>query len=320
MRDFIIALNRVYSKNKFIIWGFISIVAVFLIVVNAMEKLSQKNSNSSSVTNTTTIVANNTIENSVNPTFDEYMQNVKSNQGAISTFAKFCNNGQIDFAYQMLSESCKTALFPSKEAFVTNYCNVFFDTNKNVSISQYAGNDTYKVNFNDDILTTGNTSKTDYKQDYITVESGYKLNLLGLVKLSNINRESQNQYVKAKVLTKKEFVDYEEYEVTFKNLTSADIVLENVDEGGSISLVAGESSTINMDISSYSYGDFNIPGNGEKTLSLRFNKNNSSSLATHIMLNNIQIINYQYIVSSDENGTVTKTTTYPSTVALKVSL
>lgn len=320
MRDFIIALNRVYSKNKFIIWGFISIVAVFLIVVNAMERLSQKNSNSSSVTNTTTIVANNTIDNTVNPTFDDYMKNVQSNQSAINTFAKFCNNGQIDFAYQMLSESCKTTLFPSKEVFVANYCSAFFDTNKSVSISQYAGNNTYKVNFNDDILTTGKTSKTEYKQDYITVESGYKLNLLGFVRSSNINKETQNQYLKAKVLTKREFVDHEEYEVAFKNLTSADMVLENVDEGGSINLVAGESATLYLDTSSYNNGDFNIPGNGEKTLSLRFNKNNSGSSSKYILLNNIQIINYQYIVSSDENGTVTKTTTYPSTVALRVSL
>ena len=64
MRDFVIALNRYYSKNKFIIWGFISIVAVFLIVVNAMERALQKNNNSSSVTNTTTIVAYNAVNNS----------------------------------------------------------------------------------------------------------------------------------------------------------------------------------------------------------------------------------------------------------------
>lgn len=152
MRDLFIAINRFYSRNKFIFWLLIIIVIVFNLFSKAMIKNRNKGNNSSS-DNTTTIVAD-FNDKIANKTDAEIIESVSSNEEIIKTFIYFCNKGKIDSAYDMIADNCKETLYPSKEDFVSDYYNKYFQDYRDVSISEYNSEGTYSVNFLRDMLAS----------------------------------------------------------------------------------------------------------------------------------------------------------------------
>lgn len=259
MRKFFIALNRYYNNNKTIIWIAILIIVLFLLMNNAIDKLLRKNSNSSNVDNITTIVAvnesninhTNSISNTViEKTDNEIISEISDKEAAIKVFVDFCNSSKLDSAYSMLSEECKGILYPTKSDFVSNYYNVYFAEFKNVSINQYNGNSTYKVDFKSDSISTGQVN-INTKTDYITVNSDYKLNVSSFIKKRKIDRVAKNSYLKVNVVNEYAFLDHESYEIEVENFTSADIYLDDLYASGSIFLVDKDNNHFYLDNTSY---------------------------------------------------------------------
>ena len=79
------------------------------------------------------------IKNSYNPTAEKTTKQTEKNYSVISKkqlddqmgqiiikFIDYCNSGEINSAYELLSDDCKQILFPSIESFLNNYYNRIF--------------------------------------------------------------------------------------------------------------------------------------------------------------------------------------------------
>lgn len=150
----------------------------------------------------------------------------KDSLKTLDKFANYCNAGDIDKAYDLVSEDCKKEMYTTKELFVTAYYNpVFEGKKKDVSVENWIGN-IYKVNFKEDPLTTGIIEDKNTKLDYITIledENGnQKLNINGYIRKEELNVSNRinvtegNDSVVIKAVETNIYMDYQTitYEIT----------------------------------------------------------------------------------------------------------
>lgn len=344
MRDFLIDLNEKYQSYKFIIWLAIIIVVLFLIVVNSMSKNNnlQRGSGNRATTSTGVYISqaeqnelvvktSKKSEDNLNSVKNELGNTRLSTTSYIKLFLELCNNQKTDSAYELLSDECKNVLFPEKEIFVEKYCNIYFPYAKSTSISKYGENNTYKIEFKDDIITTGGSSNNDMI-DYITVLNNGKLNIASYVKKEQINKSSNNSYVKVNVLDRYVFFDREEYEIEVENFTTADMILDDINGSGTIYLLDEDGEKNSLDIVNYQEQDLRIQGNKKGKVKLRFSRSyNKQKKYKMFAFENIKIINYRYtdknMINSDtttENSQeivyANKVTSYPNSIKLYVKL
>lgn len=328
MRDFFIAINRFYGRNKFILWLLVIIVVVFTLFSKAMIKDRNERRNNSSSNSTTTIVAdfNNNI---ANKTDEEIVKSVASSEDVIKAFVYFCNKGKIDSAYGMISDSCKEELYPSKEAFISDYYNKYFQGYREVNLSEYNSEGTYRVNFLNDMLASGSTEQQVVNTDYITVLSKRKIALSGFISSEKKDKIGSNQYVRVNMLKTITYTDHCDVVVKVDNLISADMYLDNVDENGSIYCIGQDGGKYKINIQNYTEEDLKISGNESKTITLEFEKSYNFENVSSVLFENIRINNYEYgdennrksqYVPGDENGVEynIKTTDFPETIRLSI--
>lgn len=166
-----------------------------------------------------------------------------SDEEVIALFIKYCNENDLQSAYDMLSTNCRKYLYPTVEDFRSNYYDKLFTTKKEFNLQSWINNDdyhTYRVRLLEDILSTGEYSNSQKAQDYITVvkeDESQKINLNGYIFRQVIKKESSADSVKAYVVERNVFVDYEEYVVKIKNVSKNGILLDTGSDVGSILLV-----------------------------------------------------------------------------------
>jgi hypothetical protein len=296
--------------------------------------------NSSSVNNTTTITdSKNTINDRNNQNITDNIvskedleakvKELNNDEDVIKMFIEFCKKGNVDNAYNMISDSCKKTLFTTQKEFSEKYYNTYFSNQTIIKISKYNDNGTYKVDYSLDPLITG-SSENSKITDYITITKDKKLNVGGFIKNVALNKKTQNSYVKINVISKDVFWDHENYNVELDNLISAKIYLDTKSTERN-SFVSNENNTCYyIDIDNYDDSDLEVQGNKSKKITLKFNKkyNENDEIVT-MNFNNIVIENYEYgdknsinkndiLGKSGETTYERKYTTYPEKVTLRV--
>lgn len=328
MRDFFIAVNRFYGRNKFILWLLVIIVVVFTLFSKAMIKDRNERRDNSSSNSTTTIVAD--LNNNIaNKTDEEIVKSVQNSEDVIKAFIYFCNNGKIDSAYEMISDSCKEELYPSKEIFISDYYNKYFQDYREINLSEYNSEGTYRVNFLNDMLASGSTEQQVVNTDYITVLSKRKIAVSRFISRENTEKIGSNQYVRCTVLRKVTYVDHYEMVVKVDNLISADMYLDDINENGSIYCIGQDGGKYKINIQNYTEEDLKLSGNESKTITLEFDKSYNFENVSSILFENIRIINYEYgdeynkksqYVPGDGNVVTynIKTTDFPERIRLSI--
>lgn len=342
MRRILIFLNRFYNQNKNIIWFIIIAIALFLLFIKTATNWVKENNNSSSVNNATTIVENdqsgqhqanisdvNITNNSVQSE-TEIIESITSKQEAIRVFIKFCNEEKIESAYNMLTDDCKEYLYPSKNEFVKNYYNNFFDTKKEAVISTY-NNNIYRVGLSEDSISTGYADKNkETVIDYITVTDNYKLSISSFVKKEKIDKTQENEYININIKEKYIYADYEIYAINVKNLTKADIYL-NEPINSSLFIQDKNRNNINLNIDEYIEDDFKVISEQEKNMNLKFNRRyDGKNITSNIVFDNIKIVNKLYYDSSKTQNIINgssqqtlyekKMSTYPNKIKVNVKI
>ena len=209
MRKFFIFLNKFYNKNKKKIILVVLIVAFFLVFMREADRYIARE-NSSSVNNTTTITdSKNTINDRNNQNITDNIvskedleakvKELNNDEDVIKMFIEFCKKGNVDNAYNMISDSCKKTLFTTQKEFSEKYYNTYFSNQTIIKISKYNDNGTYKVDYSLDPLITG-SSENSKITDYITITKDKKLNVGGFIKNVALNKKTQNSYVKINVI------------------------------------------------------------------------------------------------------------------------
>ena len=95
-------------------------------------------------------------------------------ENTIKNFIDYCNNGEKENAYNMLTDKCKEDMYPSLQNFVDNYYTNKFSTPKNYIITKVNAY-VYKVDLKESSVNTGKISE-DSIQDFIIVQDN-KLNI-----------------------------------------------------------------------------------------------------------------------------------------------
>lgn len=243
-----IKLIRYYNQNRKKIWKTIIIIFsifVLLQLVNYYYKIQDEkqkqqmlqNKTSEEINNTknTTVTENNSVVTG-QKIQKETLQTAKT---VIDEFINYCNNHELEKAYNLLTKDCKTYLYKTQEIFEKAYYeNVFEGKTKNCTIENWEGN-IYKVRFAEDMLSTGKNNNGYAKEDYITVkkeDEQYKLNINNYVGNRQINETTNKDDIKMEVIEKNIYMQYEEYKIKVTNSTGSRIILDTRSQGRSLYL------------------------------------------------------------------------------------
>lgn len=276
---------RIWNQNRKLIITAIIAIAFLIIVIQVLNQLAkmnkeQQNNQRQEVVEglpTESIIGGQTVSTEI----------TKENVEEIETFIKKCNSGDIEGAYNMLTDDCKSVLFANKvENFKVGYYDIIFSNKRTGDIENFISENkryTYRVKFYTDMLSTGSIENMESYQDYITIDKNMddgKLNLNSLIYKRDINKESELNGVKIIVVSKQVYKDYEKYEIKFENTTNNRILIDTRTQTKSVYVLGSNNITYGSNISEISSSLCEIPANFYRTYTIRFNKQYSSEIKT----------------------------------------
>lgn len=103
---------RFYNQNRYMVWIIILLIAAFIAIIQILDNFAyEKNKenqninavNNSSINYNYSVITEKEVNSNVSEIIDEFIEK--------------CNNGQVEDAYEMLSDECKIILYPSLEDF-----------------------------------------------------------------------------------------------------------------------------------------------------------------------------------------------------------
>ena len=227
-------LIRFYNQNKKKILKTILIIVFILILIRLLNYLSGININGGGIQY---------IEQDNNEIYQGLISDksaisgktishseLKKDTDIVGKFIGYCNEGKLDFAYELLSKDCKENMFPTVEDFNNIYCSNLFNNYKTYTIQNW-NDKIYVVKFVESALSTGELNNSEIKQDYISVvkEDGeYKLNVNRFIKRQNINKEIEINNIVIKVEKADIYMDFVTYTFDVKNKSYRTILLDDL--------------------------------------------------------------------------------------------
>ena len=235
-------LRILYHNNKTKIWLILGII-IFVYVIIRMFNAQIKKENEEKINNgtnqnfqvTTYLPSSQT---SVMTNSSTTKENVKKDTEIIKNFIDFCNDNNIEEAYNLLSQQCKDELYKNINDFYNKYYKNIFNEKKSYDIENWASskNITYKVKYLNDIMSSG-TVNDEYIEEYITVvteNNEKKLNINQFIGKEELNLKRETDNLNITVVNKYVYYDYEEYEIIFENNTDKNIILDTKENTESV--------------------------------------------------------------------------------------
>ena len=164
-------------------------------------------------------------------------------ENLINKYIQYCNNKEYEEAYNLLSNECRTELYPDIEDF-KEYIDSVFDAKKTYSIQNYSNVDDtyiYDVNIFEDILATGLTGKDGlsmYSEKFVINNNNGNLTLAirEYIGTTENYQVYEDDYIKVEVQDMKQTYENQTYKVKLTNRTENTIVLADKTEQNEIML------------------------------------------------------------------------------------
>ena len=231
--------KRYYNQNRKQIWMGIIIIASILILIqllNGFTKQSNKRKIEEARANAqqSQSIMNSNIQEEqkqTNATSEKYSNNKQ--MSVIESFINYCNNKELDKAYEMVSNECKDQMFKNIETFERIYYSSTFDNqSKKYTIEKWA-NDTFIVTFKENALSVGRSTTSSQKIDYITPiideNNEIKLNINSYVNHELIEKTKEQDGIRIEVENRNTYMNYDEFTVKVTNNTDGKILLDTLD-------------------------------------------------------------------------------------------
>ena len=275
-----------YNQNRRKFWRIV--VTIFIVILiawrlmytttnrNTGREISQSPKVDTSNLNSITLESDKSAITGKRTTIDQ------SGIEVIDKFVSFCNSGNIQEAYNLLSNECKEQMYPEIKAFQEAYFNPIFGNGKrNASIENWNGN-IYKVDFHEDALSTGRYNVENTLQDYITIvndkEGNKKLNINGYIGRTTYDKVATERTLEVKLLIKDSYMDYETYTFNIKNNSADKTLLGKVEDEENVSyLVDKNELKYNAYVHEIPQTLLEILGKQEKTIQIKYFNEYSSS-------------------------------------------
>lgn len=233
-------LIRFYNQNKKKFWTIVAVIIFifFLIrILNYVAKINnEKKSEEINLLNNTKSV----FEPNKSVLSDEKIDRTVylSQNELVSKFVEYCNNKEIQKAYDLLSSDCKNEIYPTIQDFKEKYLDAIFNVKRTFSIRNWSGS-IYIVRFTEDILSTGKVREGSSVQDYIkivTEENEEKLNVNGFLGKENIGAQFEQNGIAIDVIDKSCYMDYEIYNFEVENNSGYNIILDTLSNNNTMYL------------------------------------------------------------------------------------
>ena len=239
---------RWYNQNMIKVWFGIIVIIIAFILFFKLRNMSTNNSTSNS--NISNI--NNGNYNSISLSSNQSAITGKSKKidenemGVIDKFISFCNSGNVQEAYNLISNECKEQMYKELNDFIEAYYKpVFANGKRTVNIENWYNN-IYLVNLNEDALATGSFSEENSLRDYFTIvkdkEGNVKLNINGYIGRTEYNKIHTENNLEIKVLRKDTYMDYEVYTFNVKNNSEFMSELGRIQDTENISYLLDDSN------------------------------------------------------------------------------
>lgn len=206
-------------------------------------------------------------------------EKTENNISIIKEFVNYCNNGDYENAYNLLSQDCKDEVFQDVNSFIDNYVQQVFSTRKTYSLELWLNTSkeyTYRTIFQDDnILSTGIVNSGNNIEDYLTVidENGVsKLNLNGFITKDIINKSQEINGIKITINDRKRYRSYETYSITFVNNTNNTIMINDGINSNNICLIDQNEVEYNSMINEIPVTSLELEPGMITTINIRFYK------------------------------------------------
>lgn len=319
-------LIRFFSKNRKQVFRIILVIVSIIGLIQLLDYWAEKeNEENSDIQLNVSTNSSNIVDNYQEIISDKSAisgqtvseNKLKKDSDIINTFIKYCNEGNIEAAYQIITEECKEEMFPTIQDFNNiYYSKIFNGQSRNYTVENWVGN-VYQVKYTEDILSTGNLSNSITKNDYITIVSENdekKLNINNYVGRKILNKSTEYQDIKITVTNVDTYMDYEVYDLIIENNSENTILLDTSDDTKSMYLLDSK----NMKYYSYSHeileNKLIVQSNFKNTLQIKFTNSYSSSRSIESLVFSKFVLNY------DEYKEVEDKTQYEGIYQFKVKI
>lgn len=305
---------KMFYENKFNVLKVIGIVVFILIIIqlaNSMYKAQdlkkyEEYQNSIGSSNSTTIDNSDYL---INQSQTVKKSNDKAVKNTMEEFVGYCNNKNLEEAYEILTEDCKEKLYPTIEDFEQNYISKVFEEQKSYTMQAWEKEDNklvYVINYTGDILATGKQGNNI--QEYYTFveqeDGSYKLNINNYIYSENYrNLQTTQDDITVRILSKDVYKEYAIYEFQVFNNTENTILLNGDKSRKKLYLLDDDKVTYSSLQSDFDKNEEIVlrPVNDRK-FRVRFNKvYNTNVIVKKLVFNDI-ILNYDEYVESLENN------------------
>lgn len=231
------------------------------------------------------------IDNGDEDTPKEYEEKIEN---LVDKYFNYCNNGEYENAYNLITKECREKLYPTLEQF-TAYVNFVFEGKKKIyniqNYSIYENKYIYSIRILDDILANGTTDGYSYYEEKLVLieENGeFKLSIGEYIGDENPNIQVEDENMIVEITNKSVDYETETYTIKITNKTDKYIVIADNTQDNEIVLdVDGQARhPINT-----TFVWFFARPNSNATLDVKFNKFYDNGLKSNkIVLNAIRIL------------------------------
>ena len=302
-------LIRFYNQNRRTIFIIILVIVLLLILIQILNEISKKNS-SRDIINTDTKISENldgeviSDKSAVSGTTIS-KDTLKSDTEIIKEFMEYGNSGDIENAYNLLSESCKNNLFQNIDEFNKFYFDVIFGQSKKIyTIENWSGK-TYRIKISEDLLSTGDLNGGMTRQDYITIveeDGNKKLNVNGFIENINIDKEENFERLNIRIVSEDKYMDYTTFTFEITNNSGIAVLLDTLENFDSMFIQDSNGVKYNAYASLLTNRDLLIDSNSKKQITIKyFSKYNSTRKIKNIVFSNLILKYYgdEYINGYD---------------------
>lgn len=308
-------LGRWYNQNREKFWVAILIIIAIIFFVQVANNFYKQKSNTNIEIQSISSTTRNDINSNISGTLESSTsliegssvsgKNLEIQTSIIDKFIKYCNEGNIENAYDLLTEECKEEVFPNLESFRDKYYNNVFNTYKTYTIQNWSGN-TYKLKITEDALTTGKVgSNSSYLQEYITVvkkDSEYKLNINNYIGRTNINKTNTVKGITVNIIKKETYMDYSQYTVKIKNTTNNTVLLDNGERTDTIYLLDEKDVKQYANTGEIIYSNLRLMQGESRNYTFKFSNNYSNTRVMRYIVLEKVIMNYDEYNETDNKN------------------
>lgn len=301
-----------YNNNK----RKVLLILIVVVVLIALPRVLKFFVNVTEKTPTDLGIINDAIQNDLNTSVVETEESVISGEKLyanqknfiklIDSFIDTCNSGDIEQAYQYLSTDCKEELYPTIESFKTNYYNQVFSRGKKTALIENWISNIFKVDYTNDILSSGVYNESENIQDYITVvddNGDTKLNINNYIGKSEVNRRTTYMNIQIKVISKKIYMDYETYTFEIQNNSESSILLDDLKNIETMYIEDDSGNKYEAYTHELTNSMLNIPSGATREINIKYyNKYNTNKTMKKVVFSKLILNNDWY--SSLENKSI----------------